>query len=380
MELHFLALAWILMLLPARRAGLGSHDISQLALSHAENPICEWDGLCSNAIVTLYQRTLTALEGVSAIGFDLIHGVGTLELIRNLGFPCRNIRANDLASSLATLKEIASIVGKVDLENETKLDNEVKYWLAFSVQKIIGGECLGKGIEWISRNDMVEYFGVQIKGFAFTVNRWVQSYGSCCVKPPIVYADASRTKTMTVFWSAAAQSTTNRPMKGMLIWPVTILNWSFVRDDQPRSFGSLFIICMLRFFLLSTKKAIEYLEAAGIQVIHIDEAALQEGAVHFFRITNCGVKDDTTQIHTHVCYDNFNDIIHSIIYMDADVITIENSRSDEKLLSVFREGVKYGAGIRPGGYDIHSPRIPIVEEISDRITRCLLFLKGMLYG
>jgi 5-methyltetrahydropteroyltriglutamate--homocysteine methyltransferase len=231
------------------------------------------------------------------------------------------------------------------------------------------------------RNDMVEYFGEQLQGFAFTVNGWVQSYGSRCVKPPIIYGDVSRPKPMTVFWSKYAQSLTARPMKGMLTGPVTILNWSFVRDDQPRSETSMQIA-------LAIKEEVEDLEASGIQVIQIDEAALREGlplrkaeqahylewAVHGFRITNCGVKD-TTQIHTHMCYSNFNDIIHSIIDMDADVITIENSRSDEKLLRVFQEGVKYGAGIGPGVYDIHSPRIPDIEEIADRIRKILAVLE-----
>ncbi|KAH6798947.1 Cobalamin-independent synthase family protein [Perilla frutescens var. frutescens] len=231
------------------------------------------------------------------------------------------------------------------------------------------------------RNDMVEYFGEQLSGFAFTANGWVQSYGSRCVKPPIIYGDVSRPKPMTVFWSTAAQSMTQRPMKGMLTGPVTILNWSFVRNDQPR-FETCYQIA------LAIKDEVEDLEKAGITVIQIDEAALREGlplrksehafyldwAVHSFRITNVGVKD-STQIHTHMCYSNFNDIIHSIIDMDADVITIENSRSDEKLLSVFREGVKYGAGIGPGVYDIHSPRIPSTEEIADRINKMLAVLE-----
>ncbi|KAL3535968.1 hypothetical protein ACH5RR_004429 [Cinchona calisaya] len=230
------------------------------------------------------------------------------------------------------------------------------------------------------RNDMVEYFGEQLSGFAFTANGWVQSYGSRCVKPPIIYGDVSRPNPMTVFWSSTAQSMTKRPMKGMLTGPVTILNWSFVRNDQPR-FETCYQIA------LAIKDEVEDLEKAGINVIQIDEAALREGlplrkaehafyldwAVHSFRITNCGVQD-TTQVHTHMCYSNFNDIIHSIIDMDADVITIENSRSDEKLLSVFREGVKYGAGIGPGVYDIHSPRIPSTEEIADRVNKMLAVL------
>ncbi|KAI3900676.1 hypothetical protein MKW92_025554 [Papaver armeniacum] len=232
------------------------------------------------------------------------------------------------------------------------------------------------------RNDMVEYFGEQLSGFAFSANGWVQSYGSRCVKPPIIYGDVSRPKAMTVFWSSMAQSMTSRPMKGMLTGPVTILNWSFVRNDQPR-FETCYQIA------LAIKDEVEDLEKAGITVIQIDEAALREGlplrksehafyldwSVHSFRITNVGVQD-TTQIHTHMCYSNFNDIIQSIIDMDADVITIENSRSDEKLLSVFREGVVYGAGIGPGVYDIHSPRIPSTEEIAERAKKMLAVLES----
>ncbi|KAG6763136.1 hypothetical protein POTOM_033672 [Populus tomentosa] len=248
------------------------------------------------------------------------------------------------------------------------------------------------------RNDMVEYFGEQLSGFAFTANGWVQSYGSRCVKPPIIYGDVSRPKAMTVFWSSLAQSMSKRPMKGMLTGPVTILNWSFVRNDQPR-FETCYQIA------LAIKDEVEDLEKAGITVIQIDEAALREGlplrksehafylnwAVHSFRITNCGKfscgdfgaysildfgERGGWKIHTHMCYSNFNDIIHSIIDMDADVITIENSRSDEKLLSVFREGVKYGAGIGPGVYDIHSPRIPSEEEIADRVEKMLAVLES----
>ncbi|KAF5744948.1 5-methyltetrahydropteroyltriglutamate--homocysteine methyltransferase 1-like [Tripterygium wilfordii] len=472
-------------------------------------------------------KTLTSLKGVSGFGFDLVRGSKTLELIKG-EFPSgkylfagvvdgRNIWANDLASSLSTLQTLEGIVGKdklvvstscsllhtaVDLVNETKLDDEIKSWLAFAAQKIVEVNALAKSLagqkdeaffsanaeaqasrkssprvtneavqkaaaalkgsdhrratnvsarldaqqkylnlpilptttigsfpqtmdlrrvrreykakkiseeDYVKaikaeiekvvklqeeldidvlvhgepeRNDMVEYFGEQLSGFAFSANGWVQSYGSRCVKPPIIYGDVSRPKAMTVFWSSMAQSMTKRPMKGMLTGPVTILNWSFVRNDQPRHETCYQIA-------LAIKDEVEDLEKASVTVIQIDEAALREGlplrkseqafylewAVHSFRITNCGVKD-TTQIHTHMCYSNFNDIIHSIIDMDADVITIENSRSDEKLLSVFREGVKYGAGIGPGVYDIHSPRIPSTEEIADRINKMLQVLES----
>ncbi|MFQ6650011.1 hypothetical protein Gotur_022349 [Gossypium turneri] len=476
-------------------------------------------------------KTLIGLKGVTAYGLDLVRGTQTTDLVKK-DIPKgkylfagvvdgRNIWANDLASSLSTLQALEAVVGKdklvvstscsllhtaVDLVNETKLDDEIKSWLAFAAQKVVEVNALAKALAGqkdeaffssnaaaqasrkssprvtnaavqkaadalkgsdhrratnvsarldaqqkklnlpilptttigsfpqtvelrrvrrefkankiseddyikaikeeikkvvnlqeeldidvlvhgepeasiLQRNDMVEYFGEQLSGFAFTVNGWVQSYGSRCVKPPIIYGDVSRPKAMTVFWSSTAQSMTKRPMKGMLTGPVTILNWSFVRNDQPR-FETCYQIA------LAIKDEVEDLEKAGINVIQIDEAALREGlplrksehafylkwAVHSFRITNCGVKD-TTQIHTHMCYSNFNDIIHSIIDMDADVITIENSRSDEKLLSVFREGVKYGAGIGPGVYDIHSPRIPSTEEIADRINKMLAVLE-----
>ncbi|KAI4319681.1 hypothetical protein MLD38_033252 [Melastoma candidum] len=471
-------------------------------------------------------KVLTSLKGVTGFGFDLVRGAQTLELIK-IGFPAgkylfagvvdgRNIWANDLAASLSILEALISVVGKdklvvstscslmhtsVDLVNETKLDKEMKSWLAFAAQKIVEVDALAKALsgqkdqaffsanaaaqasrkcsprvtneavqkaaadlmgsdhrrltnvsarldaqqkkldlpvlptttlgsfpqtielrrvrreykakkitedEYTNaikeeirkvvklqeeldidvlvhgepeRNDMVEYFGEQLSGFVFTVNGWVQSYGSRCVKPPIIFGDVSRPSPMTVSWSATAQTMTARPMKGMLTGPVTILNWSFARNDQPR-FETCYQIA------LAIKDEVEDLEKAGINVIQIDEAALREGlplrkseqafyldwAVHSFRITNCSVQD-TTQIHTHMCYSNFNDIIHSIIDMDADVISIENSRSDEKLLSVFREGVKYGAGIGPGVYDIHSPRIPSTEEIADRVSKMLAVLE-----
>uniref|UniRef100_A0A7N0UVU7 5-methyltetrahydropteroyltriglutamate--homocysteine S-methyltransferase n=1 Tax=Kalanchoe fedtschenkoi TaxID=63787 RepID=A0A7N0UVU7_KALFE len=530
-ELKAAGASWIQLDEPTLVKDLDAHQLQAFTQAYAELE-SSLSGI--NAIIETYfadvpveaYKTVTGLKGISGIGFDLIRGAKSLDLIKG-GFPGdkylfagvvdgRNIWANDLAASIATLSELEGIVGKdklvvstscslqhtaVDLINETKFDSELKSWLAFAAQKIVEVNALAKALagqkdeeffsanaaalqsrkssprvtneavqkaaaalrgsdhrratnvsarldaqqkklnlpilptttigsfpqtvelrrvrreykakkisedEYVNaikeeinkvvklqeeldidvlvhgepeRNDMVEYFGEQLSGFAFSVNGWVQSYGSRCVKPPIIYGDVSRPKAMTVFWSTMAQSMTSRPMKGMLTGPVTILNWSFVRNDQPR-FETCYQIA------LAIKDEVEDLEKAGITVIQIDEAALREGlplrkseeafyldwAVHSFRITNCGVQD-TTQIHTHMCYSNFNDIIHSIIDMDADVITIENSRSDEKLLSVFREGVKYGAGIGPGVYDIHSPRIPSTEEIADRINKMLAVLE-----
>ncbi|TCS37374.1 methionine synthase (B12-independent) [Paucimonas lemoignei] len=218
------------------------------------------------------------------------------------------------------------------------------------------------------RNDMVEYFGEQLQGYAFSQFGWVQSYGSRCVKPPILFGDISRPQPMTVEWITYAQSLTKKPMKGMLTGPVTILNWSFVRDDQPRS-----VSC--RQLALAIREEVLDLEKAGVRVIQIDEAALREGlplrrsqwkeyldwAVECFRITANGVADET-QIHTHMCYSEFNDIIASIADMDADVITIETSRSDMELLDAF-DNFKYPNEIGPGVYDIHSPNIPTKEHI-----------------
>jgi 5-methyltetrahydropteroyltriglutamate--homocysteine methyltransferase len=218
------------------------------------------------------------------------------------------------------------------------------------------------------RNDMVEYFGEQLNGYAFSRFGWVQSYGSRCVKPPILFGDISRPKAMTVEWSKYAQSLTNKPMKGMLTGPVTILNWSFVRDDQPRSVSCYQLALAIREEVLD-------LEKAGVRIIQIDEAALREGlplrisqwqqyldwAVESFRITANGVADET-QIHTHMCYSEFNDIIASIAALDADVITIETSRSDMELLDAF-DNFNYPNEIGPGVYDIHSPNTPTQGHI-----------------
>ncbi len=224
------------------------------------------------------------------------------------------------------------------------------------------------------RNDMVEYFGEQLDGYVFSQLGWVQSYGSRCVKPPILFGDITRPKPMTVEWSAFAQSVTKNPMKGMLTGPVTILNWSFVRDDQPRS-----VSC--KQLALAIRDEVVDLEKAGIRVIQIDEAALREGlplrksdwqeyldwSVESFRITASGVQD-ATQIHTHMCYSEFNDIIGAIADMDADVITIETSRSNMELLDAFVD-FKYPNEIGPGVYDIHSPRVPTVRQIEDLLNK-----------
>lgn len=223
------------------------------------------------------------------------------------------------------------------------------------------------------RNDMVEYFGEQLEGYAFTRFGWVQSYGSRCVKPPILFGDIRRPAAMTVDWIRFAQSLTDKPVKGMLTGPVTILNWSFVRDDQPRKDSCLQLA-------LAIREEVQDLEKAGVNIIQIDEAALREGlplrqsdwttyldwAINSFRIAANGV-DDSTQIHTHMCYSEFNDIIEAIAHMDADVITIETSRSDMELLDAFRN-FEYPNDIGPGVYDIHSPNIPDKQHIINLMT------------
>ncbi|WP_424410537.1 5-methyltetrahydropteroyltriglutamate--homocysteine S-methyltransferase [Pasteurella sp. PK-2025] len=226
------------------------------------------------------------------------------------------------------------------------------------------------------RNDMVEYFGELLDGFAFTKFGWVQSYGSRCVKPPVIYGDVVRPEPMTVRWSQYAQSLTKKVMKGMLTGPVTILQWSFVRNDIPRS-----TVCKQIGVALSDE--VLDLEKAGIKVIQIDEPAIREGlplkradwdaylqwAGEAFRLSYMGVQDDT-QIHTHMCYSEFNDILPAIAALDADVITIETSRSDMELLTAFAD-FKYPNDIGPGVYDIHSPRVPKPEEIERLLRKAL---------
>jgi len=241
-------------------------------------------------------------------------------------------------------------------------------------QEEIGLEVLVHGE--FERNDMVEYFGERMKGVVFSENGWVQSYGSRCVKPPIIYGDVSRPAPMTVRWSTFAQGLTDRPMKGMLTGPVTILNWSFVRDDQPRAETCYQIA-------LAIRDEVDDLQKAGIGMIQVDEAAFKEGyprraakrpdyerfALESFWIAT-NVAEPETQIHTHMCYSEFNDIIDTIEGMDADVISIETARSGNVLLRIFKER-GYEMEIGPGVYDIHSPRVPPVEEMVEQIRALL---------
>lgn len=260
-------------------------------------------------------------------------------------------------------------------EEEYEQFNKKQIADCVKLQEEIGLDVLVHGE--FERNDMVEYFGECLYGYIFTEKAWVQSYGTRCVKPPVVWGDISRAKPMTVKWSKYAQSLTKKPMKGMLTGPVTILNWSFPREDISLKESALQIALAIREEVLD-------LEANGISIIQVDEAALREKlplrksdwksdyldwAIPAFRLVHSGVKPDT-QIHTHMCYSEFADIIKEIDDMDADVITFEASRSDLTILDVLKEN-NFRTEVGPGVYDIHSPRIPAVDEIKAALHKML---------
>lgn len=255
------------------------------------------------------------------------------------------------------------------LEKET--EETIRFQETIDIDVLVHGE--------FERNDMVEYFGERLEGFIFTNFGWVQSYGTRCVKPPIIFGDVYRPKPMTIKWATFAQSLTSKYVKGMLTGPITILQWSFVRNDQPRKTTCEQIALAIRDEVID-------LEQAGIKIIQIDEPAIREGlplrkeqwqyylnwAIDCFKISASGVKD-TTQIHTHMCYSEFNDIISNIADMDADVITIETSRSHMELLDAFVD-FKYPNEIGPGVYDIHSPRVPTQNEITNLVKKAIYVL------
>ena len=274
----------------------------------------------------------------------------------------------DIRAARADYKQSRISAAEYQAEMRAEIQRAVRKQEALGLNVLVHGEA--------ERNDMVEYFGEQLQGFAFTEYGWVQSYGSRCVKPPIIYGDISRPHPMTVEWAQYAQSLTGKPMKGMLTGPITILQWSFVRNDIPRADTALQIA-------LAIRDEVRDLEQADIAIIQIDEAAMREGlplkksdwpfyldwSVRAFRVCSSGVKNDT-QIHTHMCYSEFNDILPAIAAMDADVITIETSRSDMELLEAFR-GFHYPNDIGPGVYDIHSLRVPSIEEMLRLMRKAL---------
>jgi 5-methyltetrahydropteroyltriglutamate--homocysteine methyltransferase len=275
----------------------------------------------------------------------------------------------------AEIRQIRRDFKKGIVSNET-YEKAIKEYIndTIKIQEEIGLDVLVHGEP--ERNDMVEYFGEQLNGYAFSQNGWVQSYGSRCVKPPFIYGDISRPKAMTVEWIKYAQNQTKKIMKGMLTGPVTILNWSFVRDDKPRSEVSTQIAHAIN-------DEVNDLQNDDIKIIQVDEAAFKEGyplrkskikdyekwAVDSFRLSVSSARKET-QIHTHMCYSNFNDIIETISDMDADVITIETARSGNKLLKIFAK-VGYNKEVGPGIYDIHSPRVPTVNEMVDQTNSLL---------
>ncbi|MCY4778478.1 5-methyltetrahydropteroyltriglutamate--homocysteine S-methyltransferase [Sphingobacterium sp. UT-1RO-CII-1] len=276
-------------------------------------------------------------------------------------------QTKDVRKWRADLKKGKITQEEYDKEIAEETERTIRLQEDLDIDVLVHGE--------FERNDMVEYFGEQLAGYAFTKNGWVQSYGSRCVKPPIIYGDVYRPADMTVRWSAYAQSLTERPVKGMLTGPVTILQWSFVRNDQPRETTTYQIA-------LAILDEVQSLEKAGIKIIQIDEPAIREGlplrkadqkkylnwAVRAFRVSSSNVEDDT-QIHTHMCYSEFNDVIEDIAAMDADVITIETSRSQMELLEAFAGDFKYPNDIGPGVYDIHSPRVPSTEEMVNLLRK-----------
>jgi len=279
-------------------------------------------------------------------------------------FPTTTIGSFPQTASIRLARQ-AHKQGKLSANDYTDaMRHEIRH--SIQVQEHLGLDVLVHGEA--ERNDMVEYFAEQLDGYAFTRFGWVQSYGSRCVKPAIIYGDLSRPKAMTVDWISYAQSQTDKVMKGMLTGPVTMLMWSFPREDISRKVQAQQLALALRDEVLD-------LEAAGIKIVQIDEAAFREGlplrraqwqeyldwAVHAFRLSASGVRDET-QVHTHMCYSEFNDVIEAIAAMDADVITIETSRSDMELLEAFK-AFDYPNDIGPGVYDIHSPRVPDTAEM-----------------
>ncbi|MEO9023100.1 MAG: 5-methyltetrahydropteroyltriglutamate--homocysteine S-methyltransferase [Ginsengibacter sp.] len=362
-------------------------EVATLAALSAENPSAE-------DLKKLTENT-KAIEGKKESSLihkqkikDRIKAVSEKDIKRNSSFNKRkSIQQRELnlplfptttIGSFPQTKEVRSWrarLKKAEITNEEydalikkEIEDSIRWQEELGIDVLVHGE--------FERNDMVEYFGEQLEGFVFTKNGWVQSYGSRCVKPPIIVGDVERKKAMTVYYTQYAQSLTKKLVKGMLTGPVTILQWSFVRNDQPRS-----ETCMQIAFAI--RDEVVDLEKANIKVIQIDEPAIREGlplrkenwrdylnwAVKAFRISSSGVKDET-QIHTHMCYSEFNDIIEDIAAMDADAITIETSRSQMELLDVFA-AFKYPNDIGPGVYDIHSPRVPSREEMVDLIHKAL---------
>jgi 5-methyltetrahydropteroyltriglutamate--homocysteine methyltransferase len=356
----------------ARGVTLGKEAIApQLAQANAALESRVYSPLVFNKTVRQRVAALTPQDAQRQSPF--VQRIAKQQARFNLpAFPTTTIgsfpQTADIRAVRADYKQGRISAAEYQTEMRAEIQRAVRKQEALGLDVLVHGEA--------ERNDMVEYFGEQLQGFAFTEYGWVQSYGSRCVKPPIIYGDILRPHPMTVEWAQYAQSITEKPMKGMLTGPITILQWSFVRNDIPRADTALQIA-------LAIRDEVHDLEQAGIAIIQIDEAALREGlplkktdwpsyldwSVRAFRVCSSGVHDET-QIHTHMCYSEFNDILPAIAAMDADVITIETSRSDMELLDAFRK-FSYPNDIGPGVYDIHSPRVPSTEEMLRLMRKAL---------
>lgn len=380
--------------------------------NHLPGRIREWMAFSRQKIKEVIELKELALKKVDDVSDDiillknqqilgskksspLIHNEDVKEKLRELPQTEKLERSNFRSRKLQQQRDLRLPLFPSTTIGSFPQTSEVRSWRAkmkqgeITREKYVGlimGE-IEKAVRWqeeagfdvlvhgeFERNDMVEYFGEMLDGFAFTKNGWIQSYGSRYVKPPVIYGDVHRPKPMTIEWIKYAQSLTNKPVKGMLTGPVTMLQWSFVRDDQSRMETCLQIALAIREEVLD-------LEKAGIKIIQIDEPALREGlplrksdwqtylnwAVRAFRLTYAGVSDQT-QIHTHMCYSEFADIIEHIAALDADVLTIECSRSQMELLDSFAQ-FRYPNDIGPGIWDIHSPRVPSEDEMADLLRR-----------
>ncbi|MDP3211704.1 5-methyltetrahydropteroyltriglutamate--homocysteine S-methyltransferase [Methylotenera sp.] len=348
------------------------------ALNHGVESVANELALSRAAIATRHQSSLVHSASVKA----RVDSINTINEHRDSHFSIRKVaqkarlnlpllptttigsfpQTRDIRAARAALKRGEIALVEYEVEIRSHITHAIREQESLDLDVLVHGEA--------ERNDMVEFFGEQLSGYAFTENGWVQSYGSRCVKPPVIYGDVYRPKPMTVDLARFAQSLSDRPVKGMLTGPITMLQWSFVRDDQPRSTTAMQLA-------LAIRDEVDDLQKAGIAIIQIDEPALREGlplqktvwehylawAVRAFKLS-ASVANDSTQIHTHMCYAEFNDILPAIAAMDADVITIETSRSAMELLDAFGE-FDYPNEIGPGVYDIHSPRVPSVDAMKN---------------
>ena len=401
---------WVQLDEPSLVTDLGSSDIAFFRSVYTELLSCRRPKVLLETYFGDVRDCYTDICALpfEGVGLDFVEGSRSLSLVKAFGFPAgkllfagvvngKNIWKNDYAATCRIMQDLARAGAETVLSTscsllhvpytvkaEPDLPEECRARFAFAEEKIaeciriqeeIGLDVLVHGE--FERNDMVEYFGENLEGYVFTRFAWVQSYGTRCVKPPVIWGDISRARPMTVKWSTYAQSLTDKPVKGMLTGPVTILNWSFPREDITLRESAMQLALAIRDEVLD-------LEANGISVIQVDEAALREKlplrkadrysayldwAIPAFRLVHSGVRPET-QVHTHMCYSEFGDIIRDIDNMDADVITFEASRSDLRILDDL-VAADFRTEVGPGVYDIHSPRVPSKEEIAAALRKML---------